>query len=151
MATDNPVTHQLGEHTARSIQETAAIAIELLPLMLKSGVVSLEGPLGAGKTHFVKATALAMGITEEVTSPTFTLLQSYGSGENRLHHSDWYRLESASEVLALGLEDYYHDGLMFIEWGDKFAGILPPGTLRIRIEPQLVRTEEIRTFRWEIL
>ena len=151
MATDNPVTLQLGVHTARSIQETAAIAIELLPLMLKSGVVSLEGPLGAGKTHFVKATALAMGITEEVTSPTFTLLQSYGSGENRMHHSDWYRLESESEVLALGLEDYYHDGLMFIEWGDKFAGILPPGTLRIRIEPQLVRTEEIRTFRWEIL
>ena len=119
--------------------------------MLKSGVVSLEGPLGAGKTHFVKATALAMGITEDVTSPTFTLLQSYGSGDKRLHHSDWYRLESESEVLALGLEDYYHDGLMFIEWGDKFTSILPPGTLRIRIEPQLVDTEEIRTFRWEIL
>ena len=151
MATDNPVTLQLGVHTARSIQETAAIAAELLPLMLKSGVVSLEGPLGAGKTHFVKATALAMGITEDVTSPTFTLLQSYGSGDKRLHHSDWYRLESESEVLALGLEDYYHDGLMFIEWGDKFASILPPGTLRIRIEPQLEGTEEIRTFRWEIL
>jgi tRNA threonylcarbamoyladenosine biosynthesis protein TsaE len=151
MATDNPVTLQLGVHTARSIQETAAIAAELLPLMLKSGVVSLEGPLGAGKTHFVKATALAMGITEDVTSPTFTLLQSYGSGDKRLHHSDWYRLESESEVLALGLEDYYHDGLMFIEWGDKFASILPPRTLRIRIEPQIKGTEEIRTFRWEIL
>ena len=151
MATDNPVTLQLGVHTARSIQETAAIAAELLPLMLKSGVVSLEGPLGAGKTHFVKATALAMGITEDVTSPTFTLLQSYGSGDKRLHHSDWYRLESESEVLALGLEDYYHDGLMFIEWGDKFASILPPGTLRIRIEPRIKGTEEIRTFRWEIL
>ncbi len=151
MATDNTVTHQLGEHTARSIQETASIAAELLPLMLKSGVVSLEGPLGAGKTYFVKATALAMGIVEDVTSPTFTLLQSYGSGDNRLHHSDWYRLESKSEALALGLEDYYHDGLMFIEWGDKFASILPPGTLRIRIEPQLEGTEEIRTFRWEVL
>ena len=151
MAIDNPVTLQLGVHTARSIQETTAIAAELLPLMLKSGVVTLEGPLGAGKTHFVKATALAMGIIEEVTSPTFTLLQSYGSVDKRLHHSDWYRLESESEVLALGLEDYYHDGLMFIEWGDKFSGILPPGTMRIRIEPQLVDTEEIRTFRWEIL
>jgi tRNA threonylcarbamoyladenosine biosynthesis protein TsaE len=148
MATDNPVTHQLGEHTARSVQETAAIAVELLPLMLKSGVVSLEGPLGAGKTHFVKATALAMGITEDVTSPTFTLLQSYGSGENRLHHSDWYRLESEDEVLALGLEDYYHDGLVFIEWGNKFASILPPRTLRIRIEPHLEGADEVRVIRW---
>jgi tRNA threonylcarbamoyladenosine biosynthesis protein TsaE len=151
MATDNPVTHQLGEHTARSVQETAAIAVELLPLMLKSGVVSLEGPLGAGKTHFVKATALAMGITEDVTSPTFTLLQSYGSGENRLHHSDWYRLESEDEVLALGLEDYYHDGLVFIEWGNKFASILPPRTLRIRIEPRLEGTKEVRSFFWNVI
>jgi len=148
MATDNPVTHQLGEHTARSVQETAAIAVELLPLMLKSGVVSLEGPLGAGKTHFVKATALAMGITEDVSSPTFTLLQSYGFGENRLHHSDWYRLESEYEVLALGLEDYYYDGLMFIEWGDKFASTLPPGTLRVRIEPYLEGADEVRVIRW---
>ncbi len=151
MATDNPVTHQLGEHTARSVQETAAIALELLPLMLKSGVVSLEGPLGDGKTHFVKATALAMGITEDVTSPTFTLLQSYGSGENRLHHSDWYRLESEDEVLALGLEDYYHDGLVFIEWGNKFASILPPRTLRIRIEPRLEGTKEVRSFFWNVI
>ena len=151
MATDNPVTHQLGEHTARSVQETAAIAVELLPLMLQSGVVSLEGPLGAGKTHFVKATALAMGITEDVTSPTFTLLQSYGSGENRLHHSDWYRLESEDEVLALGLEDYYHDGLVFIEWGNKFASILPPRTLRIRIEPRLEGTKEVRSFFWNVI
>lgn len=135
MAIDNPVTHHLGMRTARTLQETASIAAELLPLMLKAGVVSLDGPLGAGKTHFVKATALTMGITEDVTSPTFTLLQSYGSGELRLHHSDWYRLESDAEVLGLGLEDYHGEGLMLIEWGDKFPGLLPPSTLRIRIEP----------------
>lgn len=150
MATDNPVTSQLGKHTAQSIQETAALAMTLLPLMLKSGVVSLEGPLGAGKTHFVKAAANAMGITEDVTSPTFTLLQSYGSGEKRLHHSDWYRLESEDEVLALGLEDYYEDGLIIIEWGDKFPDVLPPGTLRIRIEPRLEGTKEVRSFCWNV-
>ncbi len=150
MATDNPATNHSGEQIARSIQETALIAVELLPLMLKSGVVSLEGPLGAGKTHFVKATALAMGITEDVTSPTFTLLQSYGGGGSRLHHSDWYRLESESEVLSLGLEDYYGDGLMFIEWGDKFSSILPHGILRIRIEPYLEGADDIRMIRWFI-
>jgi len=148
MATDNPATNHSGENIARNVQETALIAADLLPLMLKSGVVSLEGPLGAGKTHFVKATALTMGITEDVTSPTFTLLQSYGVGGSRMHHSDWYRLESESEVLALGLEDYYGDGMMFIEWGDKFSSILPPGTLRIRIEPHLEDAGEVRVIRW---
>jgi len=71
-----------------------------------------------------------------VTSPTYTLLQSYGSGELRLHHSDWYRLDSAAEALALGLEEYEGDGLMLIEWGDKFPEILPQGTLRISIIPR---------------
>jgi tRNA threonylcarbamoyladenosine biosynthesis protein TsaE len=123
-------------HVVHSLEETAALANRLLPALLKAEIVSLEGPLGAGKTHFVKAVAVAFGITEEVTSPTFTLLQSYGSEDCPLHHSDWYRLESAEEALALGLEEYYGDGLMIIEWGDKFPEILPPGTLRIRIEPQ---------------
>lgn len=123
-------------HLLRSLEETAQLAKQLLPTLLSAQVISLEGPLGAGKTHFVKAVALAMGITEEVTSPTFTLLQSYDSAEGQLHHCDWYRLESAEEALALGLEEYYDEGLMIIEWGDKFLDILPPETFRIRIEPQ---------------
>jgi tRNA A37 threonylcarbamoyladenosine biosynthesis protein TsaE len=57
-------------------------------------------------------------------------------------------LESEAEVIALGLEDYYNDGMMLIEWGNKFPALLPPGTLRIRIEPSLEGSEEIRTIRW---
>ena len=132
MATDNPEIL----HIVRSLNETATLAVLLLPTLLKAGFISLEGPLGAGKTHFVKAIAIALGITSEVTSPTFTLLQSYSSETHQLHHSDWYRLESAGEALALGLEEYYGEGLMIIEWGDKFPEILPQGTLRIRMEPQ---------------
>jgi tRNA threonylcarbamoyladenosine biosynthesis protein TsaE len=138
MPTDNPVTQGEPGKTGRlvcSIAETAAVAAELLPAMLRAGVVSLEGPLGAGKTHFVKAVAVSLGIRDEVTSPTFTLLHRYGFGEKLLHHFDWYRLESSAEVLALGLDEYYGEGLMIIEWGDKFPEILPPDTLRIRIEP----------------
>ena len=145
MATDNPVTEFSGDRTVSSTQETAALAMELLPLLRRAGVISLEGPLGAGKTHFVKAVAKALGIPEDVTSPTFTLLQSYGSGESRMHHSDWYRLESEAEVLALALDEYYGEGVMFIEWGDKFPAILPPRTIRIRIEPQ---SDESRLITW---
>ena len=145
MATDNPVTEFSGDRTVSSTQETAALAMELLPLLRRAGVISLEGPLGAGKTHFVKAVAKALGIPEDVTSPTFTLLQSYGSGESRMHHSDWYRLVSEAEVLALALDEYYGEGVMFIEWGDKFPAILPPRTIRIRIEPQ---SDESRLITW---
>lgn len=145
MATDKPEAQRCGERTVRSLAETADLARELLPLMLGAGTVSLEGPLGAGKTHFVKAAASALGINAEVTSPTFTLLHSYGGGTHPLHHSDWYRLESPDEALALGLEEYAGEGLLMIEWGDKFPGILSPGTLRLRIEP---RSGEERRFTW---
>lgn len=145
MATDNPATMPPAQRAVRSIAETAALVRDLLPLLKKSQVVSLEGPLGAGKTHFVKAAASALGVCGDVTSPTFTLLQSYGEGESRIHHSDWYRMESEGEVRALALEEYYGEGVMFIEWGDKFPSLLPPGTLRIRIEPQ---PDESRLITW---
>ncbi len=145
MATDKHVTKQTGQRVVHSLEETGALATLLLPKLIQAQVVSLEGPLGAGKTHFVKAIAKVLGITSEVTSPTFTLLQSYGAEGNFLHHSDWYRMESVEEALALGLEEYYGDGLTIIEWGDKFPEILPPGTLRLRIEPQ---SDDSRLISW---
>jgi tRNA threonylcarbamoyladenosine biosynthesis protein TsaE len=143
MATDNPVTEPPSPRRVGTLGETEVLARELLPLLRKARIVSLEGPLGAGKTHFVKAVARVVGLTEEVTSPTFTLLQSYGSGDTRIHHSDWYRLESEGEVLAMALEDYYGEGIFFIEWGDKFFDLLPPGTLRIKITPSNDDSREI--------
>ena len=135
MATDNPVLPE-GSAVVVSLVETGELAARLLPLMLKTGCVSLEGPLGAGKTQLVQAVASHLGITGPVTSPTFTLLHSYGESATLLHHSDWYRLESEGEVLALGLEEYLGEGLLMIEWGDKFPFLLPSGTLRITIQPQ---------------
>ncbi|MBX9577735.1 MAG: tRNA (adenosine(37)-N6)-threonylcarbamoyltransferase complex ATPase subunit type 1 TsaE [Chthoniobacterales bacterium] len=120
---------------ATNIKETNAIAAQILQKLGQRGVISLEGPLGAGKTHFVKGVAIAMGVTDEVTSPTFTLLQSYGSCEKRLHHGDFYRLQSEAEALELGLDDYFAEGLTIIEWGNKFPNILPQETIRIVITP----------------
>lgn len=145
MAIDNAVTSE-GSALVRSLEETEELTACLLPLIQKAGCVSLEGPLGAGKTHFVKAAAAHLGITEPVTSPTFTLLHTYRSQPCVLHHSDWYRLGSAAEAEALGLEEYHGEGVMFIEWGDRFPEILPPGSLRIRIEPQ---ADESRLISWQ--
>ena len=147
MAIDNPVTSE-GVAAVSSLEETGMLISRLLPLMRKAGCVSLEGPLGAGKTHVVKAVAAALGITEPVSSPTFTLLHGYPGGDCPLHHSDWYRLESEGEVLGLGLEEYLGEGLMMIEWGDKFPHLLSPGTLRIRIEPSGPESGTVRTISW---
>lgn len=146
MATDNAVTSE-GSAVVHSLEETGELAFRLLPLMRQAGCVSLEGPLGAGKTHYVKATASLLGVTEPVSSPTFTLLHSYSSGAYPLHHSDWYRLESEGEVLGLGLEEYLGESLLLIEWGDKFPGLLPTGTLRIRITP---RDDHSRQIQWTL-
>ncbi|MBX9742330.1 MAG: tRNA (adenosine(37)-N6)-threonylcarbamoyltransferase complex ATPase subunit type 1 TsaE [Chthoniobacterales bacterium] len=120
---------------AHSIEETQVIAQQLLSLLKENGVISLEGPLGAGKTHFAKGIAAAFHLEEEVTSPTFTLLQTYGPRERPLHHIDFYRLNTEEEALDLGLEECFEKGITIIEWGNKFLSLLPKGTLRIALRP----------------
>lgn len=100
-------------------------------------VVALIGTLGVGKTQFVKGLAQGLGILpEDVTSPTFSLMQSY-EGRLILTHIDLYRLEKQSEMFGLGLEEEIEDasGLAAIEWADKGAHILPPGRLLISLKP----------------
>jgi len=132
----------------RSLEETGKLAFLLLPLIREARCVSLEGPLGAGKTHLVKSVARHLGVFEPVTSPTFTLLHNYSGSECALHHSDWYRLESEGEVLGLSLEEYLEDGIMMIEWGDKFPSMLPHGTLRIRISTLPDESRQVSWKRW---
>jgi tRNA threonylcarbamoyladenosine biosynthesis protein TsaE len=128
-----------------SVEETQSIARELVGLLQGRGIISLEGPLGAGKTHFVKGAATALHLQEEVTSPTFTLLQSYGAKENILHHIDFYRLSSAAEALDMGVEECFEEGLTIIEWGNKFLNLLPPGTLRVSLQPL---ENDVREISW---
>lgn len=131
------------KYHSKSVTETQTFAKKILTLFDGHGVISLEGPLGAGKTHFVKGVAAALQIEEEVTSPTFTLLQSYGSPKNQLHHIDFYRLKNEEEALELGLEHCFEDNFTIIEWGDKFLNLLPHGTLRISLTPVANEEREI--------
>ncbi len=93
-------------------------------------MLALRGDLGAGKTHFVKGVAAGLGADpDEVTSPTFTLIHEYRSGRMPIFHFDLYRLESADELLRIGLDDYLDDdGVVIIEWADKFPKLLTSGT-----------------------
>jgi tRNA threonylcarbamoyladenosine biosynthesis protein TsaE len=87
---------------------------------MAGSVVLLYGDLGAGKTAFVKGLAEGLGISrEEVSSPTFTLVQEYRGGRLTLFHADLYRIEDPREIDDLGLDELADDGVLAIEWAEK--------------------------------
>jgi len=114
-------------------EETRALGRELAEGIAADTTLSLEGPLGAGKTCFVKGLAEGLGLEPAgVSSPSFTLVHEYPDGRLPLVHFDFYRLNSERELAGLGYEEYFQSpGIRAIEWGDKFPGALPTGTWRI--------------------
>lgn len=120
--------------TTCSAEEMIA-AGRLFAATLQAGdVVALNGGLGAGKTQFSKGIVAGLGAVDEVTSPTFSLVQEYLSGRLPAFHFDFYRLGSAKELLELGWDDYLDEGgVVIAEWADKFPELLSPGTIRIEI------------------
>ena len=102
---------------------------------LKPGdAVSLEGDLETGKTALAKGIAAGLGIDAPITSPTFTLVNTY-EGRVTLNHFDVYRIDDPEELLAIGWDDYFTgEEINLVEWGDKIEDILPPYTMRIVLE-----------------
>lgn len=98
-------------------------------------LVALSGELGAGKTHFSKGLVAGLGCDDDVTSPTFALVQEYLSGPVPVFHFDFYRIESAAELISLGWDDYLEErGIVIAEWAEKFPELLPSETTRIRLQ-----------------
>ena len=119
-------------HT-NSEQETKELGVRLGRSVPSGTVVSLQGPLGAGKTVIAKGIAEALQINEAIVSPTFTLVQEY-VGTMPLHHMDLYRLHGIDDFSGIGGEELlYSDGITLIEWSEKIEDILPPGTVRVKI------------------
>jgi tRNA threonylcarbamoyladenosine biosynthesis protein TsaE len=120
--------------TTDSEQETTAVGRDLATMLSAGDVVLLYGDLGAGKTAFVRGLAEGLGVQrEEVSSPTFTLVQEYRGGRLPLIHVDLYRLDDPREIDDLGLDEIAADGVLSIEWADKLPAP-PKGARRIRIE-----------------
>ncbi|MFP6874214.1 MAG: tRNA (adenosine(37)-N6)-threonylcarbamoyltransferase complex ATPase subunit type 1 TsaE [Verrucomicrobiales bacterium] len=92
-------------------------------------VIALVGELGSGKTHFTKGLAAGLGCKTDITSPTFSLVHEHRGSDLQIFHFDFYRIESAVEIISLGWDDYLDaGGICVIEWADKFPGLLPPKT-----------------------
>ena len=118
----------------RSFEETLEWGERLGRELQRGDVVALFGDLGAGKTALVKGIARSLGIPQEVTSPTFTIVHEYAGGRLPMFHIDLYRLDSVEQALAIGIEDHLNGpGVTMIEWAEKIEPLLPANAVRVRI------------------
>jgi tRNA threonylcarbamoyladenosine biosynthesis protein TsaE len=108
-------------------QETTDLGASFAKTKLKLGdVVALIGELGSGKTRFIKGICSGLGVSEHVSSPSFTIVNEYTSNIGKIFHFDFYRITSPSELSEIGFDDYiYDEGICLIEWADRVKDLLP--------------------------
>lgn len=118
-----------------SAEDTHELGVRFGKEAKPGSVYTLEGDLGAGKTVFAKGFAEGLGISENVTSPTFTIMQIYEGGRIPLYHYDAYRIEDPAEMEEIGYTDYFYgDGACLIEWACNIEEFLPEHITRISVE-----------------
>lgn len=113
---------------------TAALAARLAALARPGDVIALKGPLGVGKTTFARFFLHALGVEEDIPSPTFALVQTYdppAAAAPRIWHFDFYRIDSPAEAYELGFEDAFDDDISLIEWPEKLGSLLPEARLEL--------------------
>ena len=126
-------------------KETWEIGFTLAREAKAGNVYTLTGDLGVGKTVFTKGFAAGLGITESVSSPTFTIVLQYDSGRLPFYHFDVYRIGDVEEMDEIGYEDcFYGEGVTMIEWAQLIQEILPPRRTKILIEKDLERGFDYR-------
>ena len=124
----------------QALPQTAKVILDNLG---DKKIITLSGDLGAGKTTLVKTIAKHLGVTENVSSPTYSLINEYQYGNQTLYHLDLYRLQSIDEALSIGIEEYLDSGnYCFIEWHNVIAPLLPIDvvTIAISTNPNQSRT-----------
>lgn len=118
-----------------SAQQTEDWGAALASDLHAGSVIALCGNLGAGKTHLTKGLVRGIGSAADVTSPTFTLVHEYTDGRLPVYHFDFYRMESDSEVLSLGWDEYLDEpGLIVVEWADRYPQLMPAHTRWLYLE-----------------
>lgn len=123
------------EKICNNLEDTKNLAFEFSKMLVGGEVITLTGDLGAGKTTFTKSLALALGITQPVTSPTFTLMNEYQGTKLKLYHFDMYRIEDPSEILETGINEFFgnRDAVCVIEWAENIKSLLPKKLQNIKI------------------
>lgn len=122
---------------SNSEMETKLIGKKFASTLKKGDVVVLTGDLGSGKTKFTEGVLQYFELENEISSPTFTIVNEYIKGDINIYHFDVYRLEDEDEFYAIGGEEYFYKGICLIEWGEMIKNVLPKSYIHITFSRNL--------------
>lgn len=123
---------------SNSENDTMKLANEFAKELTTGDVIVLSGELGSGKTKFTEGFLLFFGLEEEISSPTFTIVNEYRKNDTNIYHFDVYRLSSIDEFYAIGGEQYFDNGICIIEWGEIIKDALPSSYIHLSFERDLI-------------
>ncbi|MFT6844231.1 MAG: tRNA threonylcarbamoyladenosine biosynthesis protein TsaE [Flavobacteriales bacterium] len=130
-----------------SLLQLKEIATQLWDLFPSEGVICFYGDMGVGKTTLINELAKAAGVTEETSSPTFSIVNEYRTmDDKKIYHFDCYRIEDEHEALDFGIEDYFYDqAISLVEWPEKVASLLPEKVCEVHLS---INEDETRNLRF---
>ena len=115
----------------KSEADTISFAYNLASKLKTGDIIVLTGELGSGKTKFTQGILKYFGLDNEISSPTFTIVNEYHKNSTNIYHFDVYRLSDVDEFYAIGGDEYFQTGICIIEWGEKIEELLPESYLKI--------------------
>lgn len=122
----------MDDFLSHSVEQTEEFAEEFSKSLGGNEIIAMYGDLGAGKTAFTRGLARGLGVEDDVSSPTFAIVNEY-SGDYPLYHFDMYRIESWNDLDSIGFFDYIGNGVIVIEWSENIEGALPDDVIRVVI------------------
>ena len=133
-----------------SDKETLELGKKLGEKAVPGMIICLDGDLGTGKTVIAKGIALGLGVTEPVSSPTFTVVKEYHEGRLPFYHFDVYRIEDPSEMDEIGYEEYFFgNGVTVVEWADMINELIPKDAVRVRLKKDTSKGFDFRSIQIE--
>ena len=118
-------------YNSKSENDTKKLAMKMASMLKKGDLIILCGELGSGKTKFTEGFLTYFGLENEISSPTFTIVNEYKKDDINIYHFDVYRLEDSSEFYAIGGDEYFENGICLIEWGELIEDALPNKYIKI--------------------
>ncbi|MBR2241266.1 MAG: tRNA (adenosine(37)-N6)-threonylcarbamoyltransferase complex ATPase subunit type 1 TsaE [Clostridia bacterium] len=134
----------MNKFVSKSENDTIEFANNLASLLKNGDIIVLSGDLGSGKTKFTQGILKHFGLEDEISSPTFTIVNEYHKDETNIYHFDVYRLTDSDEFYAIGGDEYLNNGICIIEWGEIIEDILPNDYIKINFTKD-VENENYRT------
>ncbi|MBV4419996.1 tRNA (adenosine(37)-N6)-threonylcarbamoyltransferase complex ATPase subunit type 1 TsaE [Clostridium tyrobutyricum] len=126
------------EFFSNEMKDTISLGKKLGGILKSGDIICLLGDLGTGKTHFVKGIAEGLDIVDNITSPTFSIVNEYHSGRLNLYHFDVYRVNDPDEIEAIGFDEYiFSDAVSIIEWSNYIEELIPEEHIEINIEKDI--------------